>query len=367
MRLPFCLLAAVVCMSATPSAKAATEATSFRLQAVQSRESYGPFAFKSGSKLKIESGIFKLHVVAGKAFQLTDTTTSKTYGVYELVPGRMIDIGDVLFTITGIKAVALPATATPASGTSASRSLLSGAALGLQLDLLNTVKYKWEINGAEGDSEENMERTAAALNFQKSYFTARLGLVTSAKWDNTIAGDGVIFENASIEEGTGWFVAGGVDIPVFKEGRWKGAVFGEASYRQEELSLQYGAWEVQSIVSTTVTNGTSNVVTTTTNLDYVNHDEDATLAETIVTVGATISYQAPHWFLYAGLKALPWADTSLDASVVAGANRFDIEFERKDPVMGYGGLGFILAGTKCYVEAEGGGETAVRVGLLKEM
>jgi len=361
---------AVLALSVALLAQAATAATTtFYLQGVRSRAKFGPFTFKTGASVKVESGLFKLNLVGDRSFRLISSDTGKTYGVYELVPGRMIDVGDVLFTITNIKTRKSPADGVPvrALGPAAARpSFLDGMTLGLELELLNTVPYKWEIDGAEGDSEEDMERTSATLLFQKSFLTASLGLVTSAEWDNTIAGDGSTFENATVEEGRGWIVGVGVDVPVFGEGRWKGSVFGEASYRQEALSLQYGAWEIESIVSTTVTNGASNVVTTTTNLDYVNHDKDATLTEVLVMVGADIVYQAPHWFIYAGLKALPWADTSLDATIVAGSNKFEIEFERKDPVMGYGGVGFIVAGTKCYVEAEGGGETAVRLGLLKE-
>ncbi len=361
-----CILVIALSVIAGPWVQAASAETTFRLQGVRSQETYGPFTFKTGKSIKIESGVFRLTVVSGRAFRLTSSDTDKTYGIYELVPERMIDIGDVLFTITGITTTKPPADAlgvTALGPAPAPPSFFAGMTIGLEVELLNAVPYKWEINDAAGEEEEDMERTSATLRFQKSFLTARLGLVTAADWDNTIAGDGSTFENATLEEGTGWIVGMGVDVPVFREGRWKGSVFGEASYRQEELSLQYGAWELDT-VSTTITNGATNVVQ---NYDYINHDENATLTEMLVTVGADIIYQAPHWFIYAGLKALPWADTSLDAEVVSGANKFKIEFERKDPVMAYGGLGFIIAGTKCYVEAEGGGETAVRLGLLKEL
>jgi len=35
--------------------------------------------------------------------------------------------------------------------------------------------------------------------------------------------------------------------------------------------------------------------------------------------------------------------------------------------MAYGGGGVNVGGIKCYLELEGGGETAVRIGLLKEL
>jgi len=346
-------------------------AATFQLQAVLSKETYGPFEFRSGNFVKVESGVFKLQILQDRSFKLVSSDTGEAYGVYELTPGRIIDVGDVLFTITDIKTPPPPVgTAGNAAGRQVpvSRSMLADTALGLEIELLDAVKYDWAINGAKGENAESVDRNEATLRFRKSFLTGRLGLVTAADWDNTIAGDGSTFENATIEKGAGWLVGLGVDVPIFQDGRWTANVLGEVSYRQETLSLQYGAWEVQSIVSTTTTNsGASNVVTTTTNLDFINYDEDATLTETLVTLGASIAYEAPAWFIYAGLKTLPWSDAALDATVVVSDKKFEITFERNDPVMAYGGIGFILAGTKCYVEVEGGGENAVRLGLLKTL
>ena len=359
------LLTLTLTLALTASLQAAT----FQLQAVLSKENYGPFAFKSEARVKIESGVYKLNVLTGRSFQLSDTDSDRSYGVYELVPGRIIDIGDVLYTINTIKAT------TPRARTShrttgnppSAAALFANTAIGLEVELLDAVAYDWEIDGASGEHEEKLERNSVSLEFQKNPFIARVGIVTAADWDHTIAGDGDTFENVTLEEGTGWFAGLGVTIPIFIDGRWSANLSGEVSYRQETLSLQYGAWEIESIVSTTVTNGVSNVVTTTTNLDYVNYDEEATLTEMLAVLGASVSYDAPSWFLYAGLKALPWSDTSLDAEVRVRDKKYKIEFERNDPVMAYGGIGFIFAETKCYVEVEGGGETAIRLGLLKTL
>ncbi len=354
------------------SSYAANSGPSFKLQAVQSKVMYGPFRFRSGASLKIQTGIFQLQIISGRSFKLVDSGTGDKYGVYEFIPGRMIDIGGVLFAITDIKSEIPDGTRSETAPrravqtTTPSKSVFDGMAFGIKADLLNNVKYDWEVNGASGDSEENMERTSAELTFSKRYINARIGLITSSEWDNTILGDGSTFENATLGEGTGWFVGIGLEVPVFQEGRWEGTIFGEASYSSEELSLQYGAWEMDSVVSTTVTNGATNV-TTTTNYDYALYDEDASLTEILVTLGAEISYEAPAWFIYSGLELLPWSDTSLDATIISGSSKFDITFERNDPVMVYGGGGFNLGGMKCYLELEGGGETAIRIGLLKEM
>jgi len=374
MRLKICVAVILFCVvSLMPEgAAAAVSGASFRLQDVKSKEFYGPFSYRSGALLKLESGVFRLNIISGKSFELIDPTTAEKFGTYELVPGRIIEVGIGLFTISDIKTIKTAARSQPAGVSSDSRytakkgALFDDTAVGIELSLLNHTAYDWEINGVGGESEENLERTAAAFIFNKDFITARLGLITSSEWDNTIVGDGTNFENATMKKGSGWFVGMGVKVPIFTEGRWRGDIFGEVSYSKEELSLEYGAWEASSVVNTSVTNGATNV-TTTTNYNYNNYDEDATLTETLVALGASLSYEAPTWFMYAGLKALPWSDSSLDATIVNGSNKFDITFERNDPVMAYGGGGFILKGIKIYLEVEGGGVTAARLGLLKEL
>jgi len=374
MRSNICMAAMLFCVIGVlgMAANAAGGGPSFKLEAVQSKEVYGPFAFRSGAFLKLESGAFKLNIISGRSFELIDPGSGEKFGVYEFVPGRMIDIGDTLFTITDIKSIKTAAVAIPANGSAnrqyraEKKSFFDDTAFGLELDLINNTKYDWKINGAGGESDETLERRSASFIFSKDFITARLGLITSSEWDNTIAGDGTNFENATMKKGTGWFAGMGIKVPVFKDGRWEGDIFGEVTYSKEDLSLQYGAWEVNSVVSSTVTNGSTNV-TTTTNYDYKNYDEDAVLTETLVMLGASISYEAPVWFIYAGLKTLPWNDSSLDAVIVSDNNKFELTFERNDPVMAYGGGGFILKGLKCYIEIEGGGVNAIRLGVLKEL
>ena len=347
------------------------QAATYKLQAVRSKEIYGPFSFKTDTYVKIESGIFQLKILSGRTFKFVSSDTGKTYGVYELLPSRIIDVGDVLFSITDIKVPRSTAAAPGARSNVStervqSRSVFTDTALGLEFDVLNTVAYDWSINGADGADAEDMERNAVSLRFKRKFLTGRLGLVTAADWDNTVSGGSNTFQNAEIVEGTGWFAGLGVEIPIIEDGRWKAKIFGEIAYRQESLSLEYSE-DVISIVSTTVTNGISNIVTTATSREITYHSDDADLTEIITVLGATVSYEAPAWFVYAGLKVLPWEDTSLDASVTVDGSSLDIELERNDPVMGYGGIGFFVANTKCYVEVVGGGETAVRLGLIMEL
>jgi len=338
----------------------AEEPTTFTLKGVRSQRDYGPFAFRHGAMLKLESGLFKINMMQdNKAFTLVDTLGDVSYGVYELVLGRMIDIGDVLFTINRIM-VPPP----PNAGTQGTPSMFDDTELAIELALVNQVSYNWEINGASG-GDDVVNRRQVAIKGRKGLFTMQIGLVTAAEWDHTIAGDGATFEQAELSNGSGWFAGAGLKVPVLDKGRWRATLQGEAFYRSEELSLEYGAWEIQSITSVTDTNAITNVVTVIENRRFNDHEDDVTLTETLIALGAELSYNAPYYFFYAGLRALPWSETALDAVISSDDKRYELTFERKDPVMAYGGIGLNIRGVKAYVEVQGGGETAVNTGISR--
>lgn len=348
------ILLVVSSLNAAPSS-----VQTFAMKGVRSHEDYGPFPFRNGTLLKLESGIFRLNILAdNKAFSLTDTESGLAYGVYELILGRMIDIGDVLFTITNVTtppSVPVP-TILP--------SVFDDTEFALEISLIDKVAYDWDINDTDSGTDD-VERRNVTLKARKGLFAMQFGLITESDWANTIPGDNSTFIDAELANGSGWFAAAGLSIPVFQEGRWSALVHGETFYRREELALQYGTWEVASITSVVDTNAITNAVSTTTNLRFNNYSKTATLTETLVSIGARLDYHAPSWFLYTGIKALPWSDTSLDAVITSDDRKFKMQFERRDPVMAYGGIGLDIRGLRSYVEVMGGGEKAVQLGISR--
>ncbi len=344
----------------------ASDGVSFKLEAMDGNGLYGPFVFSVSEKVVVPSGVFVFDDIKDNLFRLVNPDTDKQFGYYELVWGRVIDVGGSLYKIVDVvrpeKKEVVHAVETKLV---AKKSFFDDVSFGGQVDLVNNTKYDWKINNRSGGSAD-MQRRLATVSFAKGGVNVRGGLILSSEWDETVGGDGVAFENATLKDGSGWFAGLGLTIPVFRDGGWKADVFGDVSYRTEDLSLKYGGWNASAEVTTSVTNGTTNI-TSRTNYKYINFKEDATLTETLVTIGASLGYESRVWFMYAGVKVLPWNDTSLDATVINGASEYEFSFERSDPVMVYGGGGFFVKGMRCYLEVEGGGVTALRLGLLKEL
>jgi len=128
----------LVCLFLLPVALHA--APVFRLEAVHSGTRFGPFSFTEGAEIRVDAGTFRLDILQDRAFRLLqDGAADRTYGVYELTYGRMIEIGDSMYTIVDLKQQALQPAGT--TGTTVSQpgaaSFWSGVYCGTEVDLLS--------------------------------------------------------------------------------------------------------------------------------------------------------------------------------------------------------------------------------------
>lgn len=350
--------------------------SSFQLKGVRSTHLHGPFQFQSGTMLKLESGFFQLNLLpGGRSFTLTSRPDGLAYGVYELVEGRIIEAGNQLYTILNIRTpIASPEQASPPPASrnrgyttptpSAQGHWYEGITLTIIADLFEDTDYEWTINNRSGSDSQTIQRQGATLLFQKGIMNARLGLTASSEWDHTIKGDGIRFENATLKEGTGWHIGTGIDWTIFEDKGWTATLGGDIIFRQDQMTLAYGAWEVVSTQTTVQTNTTgSNAVVTTTNIRYNRKENDVTLSETMLTLDARLDYETDIWLVYGGIRVFAWDDVSMDAEIVADDTIYPIEFERKDPLTAYLGTGLFLDPVRIYGEFEAGAIMALRAGI----
>ncbi len=360
----------------------------FSLEGVRTGRIHGPFAFTTGSTVRLDTGSFRLDVLsASGTFILTDEERGTVFGVYELVPGRIIDAGYSLFTITRIGTARSdirtprdertvppyrpPAAVPPPVRTAGQESPLPVPTytVGALFDLANRIAYEWTLDGEDGGSARYIERRGAIFFFSKNVLTLQAGLLADGDWNEEVNDPNASrFQQATLSRGTGWLGAIRLSIPVWQEGRWSARVEGGLEYRRETFSLEYGSWETI-LAPPSSTNEFSNGVTNgvpdapTPQRRFVQNDVEATLSETLLELTARIEYRAPSWFWFAGLRSLPWSDTDLQAVIRVEDERFPISFKRRDPVSGFGGIGIRYQDIHGFAELEGGGINALRIGV----
>lgn len=368
----------------------------FFLEGVRSGQLHGPFPFRSGSKLTLKTGTFRLDVLSAKGdFLLTDEKTGSVFGVYEMIAGRMIDVGYQLFTITRISTrlqppprmpTQPPAVPQPSSPRRQPQNQVvpqrtqpthfakkynasTPYTISAIVDVQNEVAYNWSIDGRDGGSAKFVERKGATFLFQKGIFSASASILMDGNWEESVDDISGQFSNASLANGTGWNLGVNIDIPVFSDGYWSASVGGGIQYQRESFDLEYDRRiaRITTPVSTnTVAAGSTNDVAPQTpiiSMQFIQETEDASLDEIWLNLNARLEYSTPTWFIYAGIHAMPWRNTALDADITIEGQSFPLEFEQKDPLSGFAGVGMHLGKTRSYAEFQAGGINAIRIGL----
>jgi len=345
---------------------------------------YGPFTFKTGATIITDRGLFKLQVLQNRAFRLRASSTGEIFGIYELIPGRIIELADSLYTIVEIKEAHAPAptptptptvTAPPATHrnqpdttayttTQPRKALPDRFRVALEWEPFGLTYYDWNVQGGDSGTSSPFERQSASILISRNHAYFQLGFVTDAEWDKTLAGDALSYQDLSIVDGQGWWVALGGSYRIFSEGCWSADVSGEVSYRQEEYTIEYSGNEVVGSSDVVVTNASDEVTTNTVyDYDFESKESDADFSEFMVMVDARLTYETPDWTLYGGIEGILYSDISFDETVEVDDTFYDLTFERTHPVSGFIGGGFFLAGFRCYAEGRAGSDTSVRLGI----
>ena len=382
-----CILACLCMFHTGATANTQQHVRTFFLEGVRSGRLHGPFTFQTGTSIQLETGTFRLDVLsAAGSFILTEQRSGAVFGVYELVPGRIIDAGYQLFTITRIAAQPLPPgqapmhpPATPGlhAGTSHTPPVVafphSPYRVGVIIDLIHQIAYDWTLDGVNGESARYIERRGATLSLSRGIITLTAGLLADASWQETMWDPLGRFEQGTLSSGNGWKTGLSLLVPVFADGRWSASIGGGVEYQRETFDLEYGRWEIINGAPPAVTNGVFNGETNGDMLDeedpiaterFVRQSQSAILSETILNVTVRLDYTAPNWFAFAGLYAVPWSETDLQGAIQIDDQRIPLSLERRHPFSGYAGVGFTYQDVHSYVEIEAGGINAIRLGVM---
>ncbi len=366
MKIDYALVVAFACLLGAATSDAgdtATPTTHFRLQAARSQRLFGPFTYTDGARLRLETGDYRLQVQNATSFRLVDPARGRSFGDYALVLGRMIDVDDTLFTIAEINDGSQPR----------GPSLVATApvrpiTIGVGLDQ-STTSYRWTVNGKDGGSPHDIERTRWGAWVGRDWWRLGAGISSDVSWDHTIKGDGSSFENASLDDGSGWWVGADVAYPFFRSGNWRADARGAFAYSSEEMTLTYRQWTAHAASRQEPVAGSSNetVEVSYTELLYTSRASEATLTEWQLQAGATLSYATAWWQLYGGVDINLATEAELSATITTSSASYKLEIEREHPLVVWGG-GKVKLGKAARLLAEGraGSSTGIRIAIERD-
>ena len=356
---------------------AAAAVQTFRLETGDRSQAYGPFEFRTGSKVFFDGVAYTVIAESG-GLSFKDARTGRTFGPFDFVLGRIVNIAGTAYTLVDVRtiegvapeppapaAARPPSPGTPAAGRPPLQYPASGAggrgfAFGAELVLADSVLYDGRIAGVGSEPRVTLDRRKATAFLRSGIFTCSLSATWAGEWNGGVSGAPFTFENARFEDGQGWGASAAARDTVFRRGAWDVTAYGELSYASEALTLRYGRWTTAEVI-VPGTNGT--VVTIPT---FNNVEQDVTLTEWVVRVGLLLGYEGDGWSCYAGVEGIPVAETTLDATIATDSRAFDIELDQSYPVSVVGGIELDAMGFTFYVRGKAGEEGQVAVGGWRE-
>lgn len=392
------------------AARSETMIKVFSLESVRTEKKHGPFQYLQGAPVKIEEKQFKVTIENRKSFGFVSVDTRQSFGPYDLIEGRIIRIGKELFTLIEIRNMAYtppgkpaepkankaadpvvpvpprrppvkksadtrvvpsgikvqPAAVTPAPGSGLRRTTwLDGSPLevGVSLGLFRATEYEWKIDGASDGADATFNRNAVSFHLKKGWLSLNAGFTLDSRSDESIDGDGISFREVDIDNGQGWWLGLGADIPVWRNGPWQANVMGDVYHMSEEYKVGYLAWtETSTVIQPGGTNGTEETVQT---YDLRNMDEDITITETLARIGGKLQYSRGNWSCFGGIRIIVFDDVEASDGIRVSSNTYDMSLERTGMASIVGGASLERLGLKWFAEGEAGADLALTVGVLR--
>lgn len=180
----------------------------------------------------------------------------------------------------------------------------------------------WKIDSSKsGDGE--IERTSLGGDVEWNNWMASVSLSPSVECGD-IASGGTGITGASIEDGTGWSIAGGYRRALLSEGGWTAKAGLRGQIRQESGDLS-----VLSLIRREETD-TNGVVTAKS--ERRTQTSSITVRELSLWIDLELAYSEDNWGTYATVSFQPISDYNVSSSIHYGEVNLSLDAERPLPL-----------------------------------
>jgi len=373
------------------AARAQERIETFRLQTMDRSRTYGPFELGSGKRVFIGGDAYTVHLTADKKIKFVSPDADKVFGPFDFVAGRIVELGSGHFTLIDIrriqapkagierpaeppaapapKPVPLPPSPSPPppapgvveKGARPIERPEAGGALGVRAEIVDITRYDAGVAGVLSKSDTTVERRGLSIFADRGPFGLQAGVTFNGEWSEKASEPGLAFEDAELRDGKGWWIAARYTHDFYRDNEWRVNLYGEASYRSEDYSIEYGQW-VSTLVYTPGTNDTGGLEPV---IEFRESSADITLSEFGLRLGGGIAYEGAGWWCRGSLEVMALSETDLDGGIVAGEDTYDIEFDRALPVCAAGVIGLKAGDYRFFVEGRAGGEMQLGLGAAR--
>lgn len=359
------LFVAVLLLWLLPSAAHANlETERFWLQNTITRETFGPVVRQTGFRFKIKSEDFiVLNSVPGK-IRVATYPDGTAFGPYDIVPGRILDLGTYAFTVLNVQTAVVPDL--PPEMRDLSGFQVKGdpkkarlpekpkfvkkevpmeewpLRIGGWLEPSRKAKYDWTVGGFAGEKALSLKSSRIGARVEWGNGFLQLGIINDSKQTGSLTPAMTSLDSLSISGGSGFSVSGGWYHPIPVEEHWDFLIGGLFEWNSESYDLNARALvrtetKVESETTAEVADDGAETAEETSEVlysyDYRDVSSGLDLSEFILGLVGGIEYHEDIWGGRALLRADLLSDVSTSGAVEVNGTDLSVSGKRSHPIV----------------------------------
>ena len=210
----------------------------------------------------------------------------------------------------------------------------------------------WKIDSSKsGDGD--IERTTIGGDVEWNNWIASVAFSPTVECGDMASG-GTGVTGVSLEDGTGWSLAGGYRRVFLSEGNWSAKAGIRGQIRQESGDLS-----AQSVIrrEETDTNGVVSVKS-----EHLTQSSSITIRELSLWIDLELTYSEDNWGVYAGVYIQPVSDYNVSGSIHYGEGSLPLDAERALPIDVTAGGWYGFERWRVFADITVGTDTRLRLG-----
>ncbi len=395
----------------------------FRLESAKGGNPLGPFVRRNDQRLAIADDFFRVETPLDDDIEFVSERTGQRFGPYDFVEGRLVRLGPEMYTLIDIRSIEIPradrAAPRPAPRPSPPpvidplppltppvidvdiapieppptapsggrqqpavrtpvrpppvvprpRRAPLGIGLGAGVRVFDVSDYDIEANAAleiePFSRETSISRHGVFAQCSMSVLSLSAGYAFNVETYDSLD-TGFVAGDISVAEGSGWWVAADLAVPVWKRDNWSVGLTACAAYRDESVTLEYSGWESAPLL-VVGTNEVDETVEPDLAWSFGERERDMSLSEARVDAGAEAAYTSGVWQFHAGLRTLLFSELDGSARIESDDGDIEIEIDRAGSrVTLTAGLRVKATGLTWFGEARAGAENSVSAGFVRQ-
>ena len=365
----------------------------FWLQNTVTHDTFGPVVRQTGYRFQAGTSAFVVLDSSPGTLRLARLPNGERLVPCDIVPGRILDLGDAAYTIINVQDAVVPdlppemadlsayGLNDPTSGrqrTKIHRRDLPVSEWPLRvggwIEPTRSVRYDWTVGGFAGKKAHSIKSTRIGARAEWGNAFLQAGIAGGGKQSGSLTPPMTALDHLTISGGSGISLSAGWIQPFIIDDSWDLLVGGIGEWASESYDLNAHALvrteRPKDADAETLESGTEGETESAPEGAYYEYrtvSSSLDLSEIVLAAVVGIEYHQDFWGARAMLRADLFSDVSTSGSITLDGTRLAVSGERADPLLAeFGAWCYWIDQLRSDVTVQLGAVNSLRVAVLWE-